>query len=92
MRLIYSEDFRAELRSEYDFIRARNPGAASEVRSRIMHSIKRLKEFPRSGRSWRLPETWELVVPGWPYIVIYKVAGDRVTVARLFHTSREFPP
>lgn len=92
MKLILSESFRDDVRGEYRFIRERNPAAALDVRGRIMHSIKRLKEFPRSGRSWRLANTWEIVVPGLPYVVIYKIDGDRVMVAKLFHTSREFPP
>lgn len=92
MKLILSESFRDELRDEYRFIRERNPLAASEVRGRIMHSLKRLKEFPRSGRSWRLEGTLELVVPGLPYVVIYRIDGDQVMVVKLFHTSREYPP
>jgi toxin ParE1/3/4 len=92
MRLAYSERFRDELRREYEFIRERNAPAAEEMRTRIVKSLKRLREFPRSGRSWRLEGTWELVVPGLPYIVIYEIEAERVVVLTLFHTSREFPP
>ncbi len=92
VRLVFTHRFRDELRREYQFLRERNPAAAERVRERIVTTIQRLKQFPQSGRSWRLSETWELVVPGLPYIVIYEIDESRVVILTLFHTSREFPP
>lgn len=92
MKLIFTHRFRDELRREYQFLRERNPPAAERVREKILATIQRLKQFPQSGRSWRLPGTWELVVPGLPYTVIYEIDDSRVVVLTLFHTSREFPP
>jgi toxin ParE1/3/4 len=91
MQLIFTHRFRDELRHEYRFIREQNKTAAEDVRRRIIHSIKRLATFPQSGRSWRSAGTWELVVPGLPYIVIYEIKAEQVIVLTLFHTSREFP-
>jgi toxin ParE1/3/4 len=90
MKLVLSERFRNELRRDYLFIRERNPQAAVSVRDRIMSSIRHLKRFPQSGRSWRIPGKWELVVPGLPYIVIYEIESDAVVILSLFHTSRDF--
>jgi addiction module RelE/StbE family toxin len=91
MRLVWSERFRAELRREFGYIQARNPVAARVVRERIVKAVRRLRQYPESGRSWRLPGCRELVVPGLPYIVIYKVREDAVIVASLFHASRAAP-
>jgi addiction module RelE/StbE family toxin len=91
VRLVFAQRFRDELRREYRFIRERNGVAATDVRSRILETVKRLKTFPQSGRSWRTEGTWELLIPRLPYIVIYEIDGDRVVVLTLFHTAREFP-
>lgn len=69
---------------------ARVSEAAEAVRDRIIRAIKRLQDFPRSGRSWRTVGTLELVIPGLPYVVIYEIDGNRVVVLTLFHTSRDF--
>jgi len=91
MKLIWSERFRCELRNEYEFLRRENPGAARGVVDKIIKSARRLRDFPQSGRAWRLEDAWELVVPGVPYVVIYDVAGDSVVLLTLFHTSRRIP-
>jgi len=90
MRLVFTTRFRDELRREFQFIRDRNPEAAEAVRDRIIRAVRRLQDFPRSGRSWRTVGTLELVIPGLPYVVIYEIDGNRVVVLTLFHTSRDF--
>ncbi len=89
MKLHFAPRFRQELRSEYRFLRELNPEAARVVRQRIIKAISRLKQFPQSGRAWRLTGCRELVLPGLPYIIIYRIEDDTVTVASLFHASRE---
>jgi addiction module RelE/StbE family toxin len=68
-----------------------NPQAAKAVVRRIESSVARLSSFPMSGRLGQVAETRELVVPGLPYIVIYRVSGESVDILRVFHTSQEHP-
>jgi len=91
VKLILSEVFREELRDEFLYIRKKNPAAAGVVRDRIIAAIQRLKSYPESGRAWRLAGSRELVIPGLPYIVVYKVATEAVIVASLLHSAREVP-
>ena len=35
--------------------------------------------------------TRELVIPGLPYLVIYRVHADQVEILRVFHTARDWP-
>lgn len=91
MRLVWSRRFGMELRREYEGIKSDNPAAARMIVERIVKTASRLREFPQSGRAWRLEGARELVVPGIPYIVIYDVEPDRVVLQMLFHTSREAP-
>lgn len=89
MKLVPSQRFRAELWLEFRRVWQHNPQAALTTRDRIMASLKRLKQFPDSGRSWRVSGCREVVVPGVPYIVIYRIVGETIELLTVFHTSRE---
>ena len=89
MRLELSQRFRDDLRQSCLFIRQENPRAARMVRDHVLKAIKLLKQFPESGRSWRSPGTWELMIPGLPYFVVYEIREDYVVILKLFHTSRD---
>lgn len=48
--------------------------------------------FPLMGRTGRLAGTWELVMARVPYVVIYVVKGDDVTIQRVLHQRQQWPP
>jgi addiction module RelE/StbE family toxin len=79
------------LERELDYIAARNPEAASKVARRIEDAVLRLAEFPESGRPGRIAGTRELVVPGTPYIVPYRIRSDSIEIVRVFHAMRRWP-
>jgi addiction module RelE/StbE family toxin len=81
----------ASLRLHVSFIATENPRAAAAVRHRIRSAVLRLAEFPESGRPGQVAGTRELVVPGLPYLVVYRVGKESVEVLRVFHTSQERP-
>ena len=90
-KLIRSRVYRNALVREYQFIRQNNPDAAEMVVARIERATTRLREFPLSGRGWPIAGTRELVIPGLPYIVIYRVRDDVVELLTLFHSAQEVP-
>lgn len=90
MKLIWSKRCARALRREYEFLRARDPINAASVRDRLIRSAASLAQFPDRGRAWRLPEGRELVVPGLPYVVIYRVKKDEVVIVALFRISRNW--
>ena len=49
-----------------------------------------LASHPHIGRAGREPGTRELIVHRH-YLMVYKVAGDRVYILRILHTSRQWP-
>ena len=81
----------ASLDAEYDYIQRENPKAARRVFTRITSVVKRLKDYPLSGRIGQVDGTRELIITGLPYMVIYRVATDGVEILRVFHTSRDYP-
>jgi toxin ParE1/3/4 len=66
-----------------------NPAAARGVRHRIHAAVKNLGLFPDSGRPGAIAGTRELVVPGLPYLVVYRVRGGRVEILRVLHTAMD---
>ena len=41
------------------------------------------------GRSGRLPGTREFSLPSLPYVIVYVVGADAVTILAVFHGSRD---
>jgi len=58
---------------------------------RLVASAVRLIDFPESGRQGRVALTRELVVIQTPYVAVYTVHSDRVTILRVFHAAQEWP-
>lgn len=68
-----------------------NPAAAIDLVVKIIKTVSLLQEQQGLGRPGRVPGTKELVVPGLPYIVPYRVKDGAVQVLRVYHTSRKWP-
>ena len=74
-----------------DDIAADDPDAALSIIDRIAEAVAKLAEHPRIGRPGRVIGTRELVVPGLPYIVPYRLREDRVQLLRVLHAARKWP-
>ena len=73
------------------FIAAENPASAAKVVNRIVAAAERLADHPNSGRAGRLNGTRELVLADIPYIVPYRILGDRVEIITVFHAAQHRP-
>ncbi|HEY8441979.1 MAG TPA: type II toxin-antitoxin system RelE/ParE family toxin [Xanthobacteraceae bacterium] len=62
--------------------------AAKRVIARIEHVIGRLAYLPWSGRPGVVSGTRILVVPGLPYVAIYRIRRDQVEIIAVLHTAR----
>jgi toxin ParE1/3/4 len=74
-----------------DYISAENPTAAERTVRRIRERVNELRAQPHLGRPGRIADTRELVVPGTPFIVPYRVRDERVEVLSVFHGARKWP-
>jgi addiction module RelE/StbE family toxin len=79
------------LEIEADYIARDDPRAAAEVVRKVYEATKRLEQYPASGRAGRVPETRELIIPGTPYLVPYRIKGKRIEILRVFHGARRWP-
>lgn len=91
MRIRYTRRATEEIRAIQLYIARRNLTAARDVRDRIRRAVTRLERFPQSGRPGRVDGTRELIVPGLPYIVLYRIEDHRVVVLSVRHGARDWP-
>jgi toxin ParE1/3/4 len=78
------------LRLIHKHITATDPQGAKYVVQGIREATKRLAIFPGSGRPGQVAGTRELVMPRWPYIVVYRVAMEEVQILRVFHQATDW--
>ena len=92
MRIVWTRHYLQELASIGDYIGERNPRAAARVVNEIHSKTgKLLSANPFIGRAGEIKGTRELVIPGTPYIVAYRVGDDRIDILFVQHGAREWP-
>jgi toxin ParE1/3/4 len=68
-----------------------NRKAAVRIANRLRMSAERLAIHAESGRAGRVDSTRELVVPGTPYILPYRVRQGRVEILSVIHGAQMWP-
>jgi len=74
------------------YIARERPHVAELVRGRILESIALLQTVPRLGHRGRKQGTYEFVVPGLPYIIVYRIDigdADELVILRIVHAARD---
>lgn len=75
----------------FDHIEAENPTAAIHVDEQIGLAVRRLVDFPESGRPGRVAGTRELVIMRTSYIVAYTVTDHAIRILRILHGAQMWP-
>ena len=57
--------------------------------ARIMQRLARLKHAPLTGRPSLDDGVRELIIAGTPYVAVYEVNADAITILQFFHTSQD---
>jgi toxin ParE1/3/4 len=92
VKLRFTAEARGHIAAIYDYVRDRNPVAATQVVARIRTAAEQLTEFPRMGRVGRVHGTHEWVVRGLPYIIVYQPdasGADDVLILGVFHAAQD---
>ena len=98
--LRWAEPASADFLGIVEWLKARNPAAAARVGRRILDDAEQLANFPYLGRAGRAPDTRELVVSRFPYVIVYAVEHDdadseqpqAVVILRVLHDAMHWPP
>ncbi|OGG79588.1 hypothetical protein A3A39_02045 [Candidatus Kaiserbacteria bacterium RIFCSPLOWO2_01_FULL_54_13] len=95
MSVRYTPRARRHLDGIAAFISAHNEEAARRVGVRIRETIELLAEFPRMGHKGTVSHTLEMVVPGLPFIVVYRVDSnggqENLIVLGIYHCAQLRP-
>ena len=70
------------------FVAKDKPEAAERLATRIAALVDVLRDHPRLGRAGAEPGVRELVIGGTPYIVLYRVQRNRVTINTIWHGAQ----
>jgi toxin ParE1/3/4 len=89
MKVIWRERGRADLDAVVSYIANESPAGARSTRERILRSVELLEQWPDAGRSGRRADLRELVVPGTPYLIIYRRKRRKLFILRIWHSSRK---
>ena len=89
MRLVYSADAVRDLDQIWEFLAPRSLSGAQHVLEAIHAAANRLKQFPDLGRAGQDTRTRELVLPAYPYLLVYRVEGTNLAILRVYHTVRD---
>lgn len=82
-----------DLQNLYDYILPENPVAAQAVVGAIEQSIGFLEANPRMGHEGSVVGTRELVIPAYPYIVVYEFLEEdgAIDILRIYHAAQDRP-
>jgi plasmid stabilization system protein ParE len=90
-RLEYAPRYFRRLEDIHEHIAADNRIAATRMIERIRAAVTRLAASSALGRPGRVTGTRELVIPGTPYIVPYRVKGEVVQIITILHGAQQWP-
>ena len=91
MIIVWSSRAISHLGDLREYIARDHPGAANRIAMMLLAAVERLAELPNLGRPGRAAGTRELVVPGTPYVIPYRLRGDRLEIVGVFHGGQKWP-
>lgn len=90
--LRFARGARRDLDAALSFIEIENPEAALALLGRIREAAALLQRFPGAGRPQNIPGVRFLQVSGTAYGLVYREQSDRITILRIWHGARGWPP
>ena len=88
VEIVWSALARARLRQIRAYIARDKPEAAERLATRIVAMVEALRNHPHLGRVGADPGIRELVIGSTPYITLYRVHGERITISTIWHAAQ----
>jgi toxin ParE1/3/4 len=85
IEIVWSALARTRLREIHAYVARDKPEAAERRAMRIVAMVEALRNHPHLGRVGTEPGIRELVIGSTPYIVLYRVNDQRVTISTIWH-------
>lgn len=74
------------------YIAHEDPAAALRMVDRVEICTDGSENNPERGREGRVDGTRDLVIPGTPYLVVYRLGAGTVDLLRVLHGAQQWPP
>ncbi len=91
MKILWTRRAIRHLTYVRDYVARENPSAAADIATQILDAVQLLNAYPNIGQPGRIAGTRELVVPKTPYIVPYRVRGERIELIAVFQGRQRWP-
>jgi toxin ParE1/3/4 len=88
VEIAWSALARTRLREIRAYVALEKPAAAERLAMRIVAIVETLRNHPHLGRVGAEPGIRELVIGRTPYIVLYRVQGQRVVISTIWHGAQ----
>jgi toxin ParE1/3/4 len=88
VEIVWSALARTRLREIRACVARGKPEAAERLAMRIVAMLEALRNHRYLGRVGVEPGIRELVIGGTPYIVLYRVQGQRATISTIWHAAQ----
>ena len=88
VEIVWSALARIRLRELRAYVARDKPEAAERLATRIVAMVEALRNHPRLGRVGAEPGIRELVIGSTPYIVLYRVRDQRITISTIWHAAQ----
>ncbi len=79
-----------DIDSVYNYLAKDDSNIAQVALDRIENLIDHLIFHPELGKQGRVKGTRELIIPKVPFIVVYKVEDDFITIIAVIHVSKRW--
>ena len=91
MQILLTRTANRDIKSIYDYIVKQNSKAvAKNVLASIEKMIEYLADYPQIGREGYVKNTREMVVPGLPFVIVYKIYSKQIIIVAIMHTSKKW--
>ena len=91
MKVIWAELALQDIEEIWAYIARDSRASATKTIGKIRDAARRLIEHPETGRPGRAAGTRELVVPGTPYILPYRMKGNALEILAVIHGKQYHP-
>jgi addiction module RelE/StbE family toxin len=88
VEIVWSPLARTRLREIRAYVARDKPEAAERLAIRIVAMVETLRNHPHLGRVGAEAGTRELVIGNTPYIILYRVQGQRVIISTIWHGAQ----
>ena len=90
MKVVLSPEAVERLEAQVAFLRGAEAAAAAErLRTRVMDFLSNyLAHFPRTGRSLKDRDLWEIWIPRTRLVLWYRIEHESILILTVWHTSQ----